>query len=223
MPDPNRPSLDSAFSSFRGQLHQVVDFSNAAAPTVVSDKKLVAQLRDSVIVLAVARLDGFFQAVVSLATRHRESDLRALLVQEGHPQAGSCSLPVLVKLVRRKVSFEKEARRLDGVFHFLFGCSVWPNDEVRELVLDLVLLRNLIVHSDGHDWSEDGVHEAAYASQFRRAVVLDERRDGEFVTYSVNSMKALLFFRTATVAIGDQLQYLKARLVDDMTWASPRS
>jgi hypothetical protein len=62
------------------------------------------------------------------------------------------------------------------VFRLILRCSVWPSNEVRDVVLDLALLRNLIVHNSRQDWSQDGVMPAAYAAQFRGADVLSARR-----------------------------------------------
>jgi len=216
--NPHEPSLEIAFDGFLGQLHHLVDYGNAVAPVVHGNPKMVAELRDAMIVLLVARLDWFYQSLLSLAVRHREADIRALLVNDRKPEAASCSMPALVRLIRRKVKFKDDARVLDNTCRRIFGCSVWPNDQVRDVVLDLVHLRNMIVHVDGHDWSQDGVHQADLAGQFRGADVLDGTRYGQFVTYSVNSMKAMVFMRAATVAIVEQVQYLRARIVDDTAW-----
>jgi hypothetical protein len=83
----------------------------------------------------------------------------------------------------------------------------------------LVLLRNLIVHSDGSDWSQDGAVTASYASQFRRADVLSIRKYGELAVYSVDHYRALLFVKEATLNIVEQLRHLEAALVRDMSWA----
>src|SRR5688572_13023220 len=115
-------------------------------------------------------------------------------------------------MVRRRVSFEEGGKRLDNLFKLVFVCSVWPSDAHRELVLDLVLLRNLIVHSNGQDWSQDGVHQPAYALQFRRADVLAVRRYGDLATYSVDRHKALRFLHEAVQAIVDQAKYLEGQL-----------
>ena len=88
-----------------------------------------------------------------------------------------------MRLVRRRVSFKDGGKRLDNLFRLLFECSVWPSEEVRDLVLGLALLRNLIVHNSGQDWSQDGVVPARYAPQFRRADVLSVRQYGAFAAH----------------------------------------
>lgn len=56
-------------------------------------------------------------------------------------------------------------------FNSLAALSRRPAARLRDAELDLVLLRNFIVHSSGQDWSHDGSVPADYAPQFRRADV----------------------------------------------------
>jgi len=197
----------------------VLSYASAVAPHLKDQPDLVAELSDSVVVVVVARLDAFFVDVVSLGTRHRERTSRRHFAKCGEPSARSCDLRTVVKLVSRCVSFEDGGKRLDNLFKLMFLCSVWPSAQVRDSILDLVLLRNLIVHSAGNDWSQDGVTPAAYAPQFRKADVLDVRRYGDLAVYEVDRFRALLFVKEAALAVVEQLRYLEARLVRDMSWA----
>jgi hypothetical protein len=219
----NRPSLQSAFQTVQKRMVALLEYATTAAPVIKDNARLLPELADSVVVLAVSRLDSFFIDVVSLGTRHREWTIRKHLVKHGQKSAQSCDMPALVKMVRRKVSFEDGGRRLDNLFQLIFQCSVWPNDVVRDFVLDLVLLRNFIVHSSGQDWSHDGVVSADYAMQFRRVDLLSVRRYGTYTVYSVDPPRALLFVRDATLGIVEQLKYLEQRLVHDMSWAEHTS
>lgn len=183
MKEIERNSFRTAFHSLEGQLTRLLDFANAVAPTINENPKFLPELADSLVVLTVTRLDGFFIDLVSHGTRHREPAVRRHYAKHGQPAALSCSLPQLVTLVRRRVSFEKDGRRLENVFQLIFKCSVWPSDDVRDLVLDLVLLLNFIIHSKGYDWSQEGLVSDEYVYQFRRARVVDVRKYGEFAVY----------------------------------------
>ena len=219
MPDLNRPSLENAFDTVKKRMVSLLEYATVVLSAITDEPRLLPEHTDSVIVLAVSRLDWFFQDVLSLGTRHRELILRRHFARHGHKDAMAWDLPRLVKTVRRRVSFEDGGRRLDNIFRLVFNCSVWPNDKVQDAVLDLVLLRNFIVHSSGQDWSLDGSMPADYASQFRHADVLSVRRYGSFAVYSVDSYRALQFFRGAVQGVVEQLQYLEERLVHDMSWA----
>jgi hypothetical protein len=221
MVDLNRPSLQSAFQTVQRRMVALLEYASAVTPAIKDDIRHLPELADSVIVLAVSRLESFFVDVVSLGTRHRENMLRRHFAKHGQKSALYCDLPTLVKMVRRRVSFEDGGRRLDNLFRLMFGCSVWPTDSVRDLVLDLVLLRNFIVHSSGQDWSHEGVVPADYAAQFSRGDLLSVRRYGTYAVYSVDSHRALLFMREAMLGLVEQLKYLEQRLVHDMSWAEP--
>jgi hypothetical protein len=204
---------DGAFHTFAERMERLLDYANAVAPSVNKNERLISELVDSLVVLAVTRLQAFFTSLVSLGTPRREREIRKHFRKHGHEKALTCDMPTLVKLVRNRVSFEDGGKRLDNVFRLVLECSVWPSDEVRDVVLELALLRNLIIHGGGQDWSQDGVAVAAYASQFKRADVLSVRRYGELATYSIDHRKALLFLRDAIRAVVvEQVKYLEERL-----------
>lgn len=219
MPHLNRPPLESAFRTIKVRMVSLLEYATVVVSAVKDDPRLLPEHADSVIILAVSRLDWFFQDVLSLGTRHREQVLRKHFSRHGHKSAMTCDLPTLVKMVRRRVSFEDGGRRLDNVFRLMFGCSVWPTDEVRDVVLDLVLLRNFIVHSSGQDWSHDGSVPGDYAPQFRQSGVLTVRWYGAFAVYSVDPFRALQFFRQAISAVVELLEHLERRLVHDTSWS----
>jgi hypothetical protein len=212
MAELNPSLLSAAFQTARRRMTQLLDFANAAAPAVRERPDLLPELADSVVVLAVARLDEFFRHLLSLGTRHRQAAVRKHFAKHGHQRARTCDLPTLVKLVRQRISFEDGGKRLDNLFRLIFECSAWPSDQVRDVVLDLVLLRHFIIHSSGQDWSQDDVSTAAYAAQFRRADVVSVRRYQDLAVYSVDHYKALVFLRDAVSAVVAQLQYLEERL-----------
>jgi len=222
MADPNKPSLDTAFSEFIERMVALLDFATAVAPTVSNAPHHVTSLTESVVVLGVTRFDEFFKTLVSLGARHREDELRKYLGKHGNDieknRAHQCDLPALVQIVRRRVSFENGAKRLDGIVREIFGFSVWPSDESRDIFLDLILVRNMIVHASGRDF-RFLAQQAAYAPQFRRADVLNKREYGaEMAVYSLDYYKALLFFQQAVLVAVEQLKYLESKIVTDTSW-----
>ncbi len=183
MADPNKPSLDTAFSGFIERMVGLLDFATAVAPSVSNAPHHVTSLTESVIVLGVTRFDEFFKTLVSLGARHREDELRKYLGKHGNDieknRAHQCDLPALV---------------------------------------DLILVRNMIVHASGRDF-RFLAQQAAYAPQFRRADVLNKREYGaEMAVYSLDYYKALLFFQQAVLVAVEQLKYLESKIVTDTSW-----
>ena len=78
--------------------------------------------------------------------------------------------------------------------------------------MDLVSLRHFIIHSSGQDWNQNGLSQAAYAPQFKRADVIEVRHYGDLATYSIDHYKTLLFVRDAVEAIVEQAKYLETNL-----------
>jgi len=191
---------------------QLLNYASEVAPLLKTQPLFLPELAESVVLLAVTRLEAFYTTLVSIGTRNREQEIRKHFQKHGRPEARSCDLPTLVRMVRGRISFEDGGKRLDNLFQLVFAQSVWPPGEGRDLVLDLVRLRHFIVHSSGQDWSEEGVSQAAYASQFKRADILKVRRYGELSTYSVDYYKAMLFLRDAVQAIVEQAKYLEQHL-----------
>ena len=185
-------------------------YATTAAPLIAQDPKLLSELADSVVVLAVARVDGFFNDMVSLGTRHREQAVRKHFRKQGYERARSCDLPTLIKLVRSRVSFENGGKRLDDLFQLIFRCSVWPSAGVRDVVLDLALLRNLIVHNGGQDWSQDGVMPATYAAQFGGADVLSAETLWRIRSLLCRPLQGIdVRTEKAMLCVVDQLRYLE--------------
>ena len=212
-------SLKSAIQTMLQRMTQLLNYATAVAPCVKQNPELMTELSESAVLLMAARLDAFLATLVSLGAQCRERTVRKQLWKDGNEVALSCETPDLVKLVRDRVSYKKGGKRLNNLFHLILGCSVWPSDKVRDDALDLVLLRNMIVHGDGRDWSQDGVRPAEYASQFRRhANLLRVSRYGDLVTYCVDPGEVLPFIKDAALNIIDEIRYLDQRLVLDTSW-----
>jgi hypothetical protein len=85
---------------------RLLEFASAVAPSVKEHPHLLPELADSVVVLVVARLDGFFNDLISVGTRHRELTVMEYLDERGKKHARTCDVPTLVKLAHQLVSFK---------------------------------------------------------------------------------------------------------------------
>jgi hypothetical protein len=211
-------SLQNTFHTVQRQTVQLIDFARLVVPIVKDNPKYAQELSDSLVVLVVVRLEAFYSALLSHGARHREGAVRRHLAKNGHPDAKACIFPHLVRLVRTQVSFKKEGAKLDRLCRVMFGQPLWVSDEARDVILDLILLRNLIVHNAGGDWSQDDVMEATYGTQFRVCDALRVSRYGEFVVYNVDHYKSLQFMQTAILSIVKELQYLEEHVVNNLAW-----
>ena len=105
---------------------------------------------------------------------------------------------------------------MSRIFDALFGCSPWPSAEVRDVILDLVTVRNMIVHQGAAEVGDEGV--GPYAHQFRRADLFNVRHYGEFSIHEIDPLKALLFYRDALPQMQAQAHILSEKLVKSDEW-----
>ena len=101
----DRALLDGAFRTFEERMVQLLDYASEIAALLKNQPRFLPELADSIVVLAVTRLEAFFSTLVSLGTRYREHEIRKHFQKHGRQDAQSCDLPTLVKMVRGRVSF----------------------------------------------------------------------------------------------------------------------
>jgi len=131
----------------------------------------------------------------------------------------SYDLRELVRRAKSTLSLSKgEGASVSKMLDALFGCSAWPSDAVRDGILDLVTVRNMIVHQGDAEVGDSGV--AGYAGQFRRADLFKVRHYGEFSIHEIDSMKALLFYGEVLPNLQAQAEHLRERLVKSDEWMS---
>jgi len=110
-------------------------------------------LREMVIVTVVADLEGIINCVVGVGAAHREQEFREFLAKQGSelekPIARTCSLGDLMRFACKRVSFKDRAKRLLRISHVLFDTDPWPDEDTRRYLLDLIRVRNIIVHAGG--------------------------------------------------------------------------
>ena len=198
----DRASLRGSFQTVQQRITHLLHYALATIPTIRENPKYAPELADSLVLLIVVRLEAFLVSILSLGTRHRQDAVRTHFIKSGRLDArGTRTLPELVRLVRGRVSFEKGGRRLDGLFRLVFQRPLWVSPEVRDVILDLVLLRNFIVHGDGSDWSQEDKVLSSYATQFRTADVLIVNKYGDLSVYRIDHYKALLFIKAAALSL----------------------
>jgi hypothetical protein len=168
------------------------------------------------VVLTVAIFEEFLKSVLSFSCHKREAALRGHFAALGNPAeratAATCDRPTLVRMVRRRVSFRQDAQQLRRVFDVAFGFSPWPSPDAATLILDLVRLRQVIVH-------EGGRLSAESAAQFATAGVIDQTEYQDLVTHRLNQNGALLLWGNATNALIEQAKYFREGALQDPIWA----
>ena len=214
---PNVSNLQGPFVVYDMRLDEVAQYVGDVQPYIVKNPKALRVLIHGTIVLSVGYLEDFLRSLVGSAARDREAALRTYMTERTTDAAEkrrvkSYDLRELVRRAKSTLSLSKgEGTSVSKMFDALFGCSAWPSDAVRDGILDLVTVRNMIVHQGEAEVGDRGV--AAYADQFRRADLFKIRHYGEFSIHEIDAMKALLFYAEVLPDLQAQIKYLRDRLV----------
>lgn len=68
-------------------------------------------------------------------------------------------------LAAQQASFMKKGKKLKKIFEYLFGFPLFPDENTERMILDLVLVRNIIIHAGGSPTTQ-------YAKQIRTPGVI---------------------------------------------------
>lgn len=152
----------------------------------------------------------------STATYAREADVRIWLKVNGnsHEKERAAASPVgeLRQIMARRASLlNKNGRRLDATFEFLFGFPVWPEDaKAAALVRDFARLRNLIVHGGGYP-------EKAHFDEMETTGLITEASK-EFRFYRMNLATSAPLVMEGIKAVAALVTRLSAQFLADERW-----
>jgi hypothetical protein len=215
-------SLETALTGYDMRLGQLGEYTKAVLPQIVAKPALLRVFIDGTIVLSVAHFEDFMRGLVGAGTRYREAALRKHFTTHGNDsekaQAPDCDIFELVRMAKRRVSFKERFARTEKIFNLMFGCSAWPSESARDVIFDLVLVRNMIVHQGSADLRIGGDGTAQYAEQLHRTDVFKVTSYGEFTIYRIEPLKALVFYGDAATALQAQIEHLREHLVRSDGW-----
>ncbi len=211
----NRLVFESSFTRYSDRIVETNAFAAAAVPFLTENPKALRVFAEGLVVLAVADYSDFLRHLVAMGVHKHEDRARAYLVRLSGAHGSDISKsgrPELTQALWARLSFKNDARRIEALFDALFECSPWPSEEVKETILDFVLVRNFIIHSGSVDVAIPGGH-ARYLSQLRRADVFNVQSIGDATIWRLNHVKAVAFLKNAFAAIAHQTRYLRSKLI----------
>ena len=202
--------LEPCFGVYEDKLGRMASYLDIVAPTVLGRPASVPIFVESTVVLTAAYLEDFLTSLIGSATRERERSVRDYFSHSNNDHdrrlAESCDIPTLAALAKRRVSFKNAGAMLDAVFRVLFDCSPWPTAETREVVLDLVRVRQVILHQGSADLG-------GYASQMSRSDLFRVNSYDDLKVFHLDHAAVWLMLRDALIAMESQVRYLKAKLL----------
>src|SRR2546422_4729447 len=138
-------SVETSFGGNEMQLARLADYLNAVSPCVEKQPQAFPLFVESLTITAVALHEHFLAALVAGAAHHRDATLRKYFADDGNEHekkvALDCDLGTIIRLAKRRISFQKGGARIVRLFSVLFEMPPWPSEETHHTILDLVLLR----------------------------------------------------------------------------------
>lgn len=209
-------SVEASFGVSEMQLTRVTDYLNAISPCIEKQPQAFPLFVESLTITTVALHEHFLASLVAGAAHHCHPALRKYFAEDGNDNekkvARDCDLATVIRLAKRRLSFQKGGARMAKVFNVLFGVSPWPSEEVHRTILDLVLLRNIFVHEGTAVLRE-------HAEQAYRPGLFSRVQYGDLPTiYHVEHLQVLLLLRDAIVAMKLQGDYVRQELSKRHEW-----
>ena len=122
-------TVETSFGGNEMQLARLADYLNAISPCVEKELQAFPLFVESLTITAVALHEHFLASLVAGAAHHQQASLRRYLAEEGNDHdkklAHDCDLGTLIRLARRRLSFQKRGARIATLFQVLFGVSPW--------------------------------------------------------------------------------------------------
>jgi hypothetical protein len=172
---------------------------------------------ESAVLLMVAWHEDFLGSLVATATRSKEPEFRAHLAAAGRQDektlATTCDLRTLLSLARRRISFRKRGKSIEAIFSQLLGFPAWPSETVRNRLVDLNLIRQLIVHSGGATVGDE------YFNQLTdQSLLTTKQYPGLPAIRRLDHARILSFMLQMAATLKEHVDYLRREMLKRPEW-----
>jgi tetratricopeptide (TPR) repeat protein len=111
-------------------------------------------------------------------------------------------------MAKKHVTFKRNGKKLKNIFNHIFGFPLFPDEEIESIILDLVLIRNIILH-------EGGWPQPYHAELIRNnGVIIVEQKIGVHKFYKLEIVMNL-FMKKAIDAIRLTIKYIHNNIEND--------
>lgn len=199
----------ACFNRFSFQLKKMGKYVSKIFPTIekTNDDDITQFGLESILIRIPSFLEEFFGCIILIATGRKEKLMREYFLVNGSDKAKQdikkgCNLGTLVKHAKSEISFKDEAKKIERIFNHLYSISPFPDKTTKDIILDMVLVRNIIIHEGG--WPNEHHQKQVRTSgaiKISNTINLPggevsfyklELTDKNFVRNAINSVKSLM-------------------------------
>jgi len=203
-----KTKLDACINRYQHQV-KIMDayLETVQEPLLKTKDKTIIQFAfESLAVRIIGFLEEYLWCLVTIATVHQEKLVRKYFTEFGNFDVqrqvqSHCNLGMLTNFAKSQVSFKEKAKKLKRIFDHLFSFLPFPDKKTENLILDLVLVRNIILHAGG--WPNE-----YHADQIINLGIIVASRE---IDLKKDNSKPIKFYR---------LELTETRFLKEAVWAA---
>ena len=147
---------DGCFNRFSFQINKMGKYVSITIPIVekLKDEDIMQFALEYILLRIVSFIEEFLGCIILIGGCWQEALLRSYFLDFGSDKAktdvqGGCNLGSLIHYAKSEISFKNNAKKIERIFRHLFGLSPFPDQKTKDIILDMVLVRNIIIHEGG--------------------------------------------------------------------------
>lgn len=197
----------ACFNRFAFHLDKTVKYVSKVFPKIENTNDMMQFGLENILIRISSFLEEFLGCIILIATGRNEKLVRNYFQVNGSDQVKQdikkgCNLGTLVKHSKSEISFKDEAKKIERIFNHLYSMSPFPDKNTKDMILDMVLVRNIIIHEGGwpNEHHQKQIRNSG-AIKISRKINLPRREvsfykleftDKKFVYNALNSVKSLM-------------------------------
>lgn len=202
--------FSGCFNRHAFQIRRISDYEKIVLPIInkLENRDIAQFVLESIIIRRASYFEELLKCIIMIASVREESKTREYFTKNGSEEIKTnikrgCNLGTLAIYAEAEVSFKDDAKKLERIFDCYFGFSPFPNQEAKDYILDMNLIRNIIVHEGGwpnerharqirHPNAIKISSEIQFEHGMKSVFYKLELTDFEFLTYLIASLVDIL-------------------------------
>jgi len=147
---------DACFNRFSFQITKMGKYVSITIPIVekLKDKDIMQFALEYILIRIISFIEEFLGCIILIGGCWQEALLRSYFLTHGSDKVktdvqGGCNLGSLIHYAKSEISFKENAKKIERIFQHLFGLSPFPDQKTKDIILDMILVRNVIIHEGG--------------------------------------------------------------------------
>lgn len=207
---------DACFNRFSFQITKMGRYATITIPMIekLKDEDIMQFTLENILIRIESFIEEFLECIILIGGSWQEALMRSYFLTYGSDKAktdvqGGCNLGSLIHYAKSEISFKDNAKKIERIFQHLFGLSPFPDQKTKDIILDMVSVRNVIIHEGG--WPSEQHFEQVRTSGAIKISRTINMSAGEISFYKLE-LTDKKFVINALMAVQSLMQHLNSRL-----------